>query len=65
MRSLSDWWLAASVARELGVARTTLLSACDRGLVRAEHLGDGTRVVSLSSARAWAEKRENREIAGK
>lgn len=46
--------LIAPVARSLDVNRHTLTSAIKAGHVATEHLGCGTRVVVIESAKAWA-----------
>lgn len=50
---LADFWRAAPLADELGIARTTLLKAMERGDVDVRKLGDGLPVVNYSSAKKW------------
>lgn len=64
---MREWWTVAALARELGVARTTLASAVDAGHVDEASLGCGARVVRRSSAEKWlaSERRPGRKPAAK
>lgn len=65
--SIREWWSVAALARDLGVARTTLASAVDAGHVEEASLGCGTRVVRRESAERWlaSDRRPGRKAAEK
>lgn len=65
--SMREWWAVAALARDLGVARTTLASAVDAGHVEAVILGCGARVVRRESAERWlaSDRRPGRKAAAK
>lgn len=47
----------AGASRVVGVPRSTIRSAIDRGELEVYHLGDGTTVIDLGELRAWNERR--------
>lgn len=64
---MREWWTVAALARDLGVARTTLASAVDAGHVEAVILGCGARVVRRESAERWlaSDRRPGRKATAK
>jgi hypothetical protein len=56
----SGYDLTSVVAEAVGLARTTLQSAIDRGDVQSVSLAGGTPIVSIESARAWSANRPKR-----
>lgn len=47
----------AGAARVVGIPRSTIRSAIDRGELEVYQLGDGTTVIDLGELRAWNERR--------
>lgn len=54
IKKISEVGTKTGVARLLAVPTQTLDSACTAGKIETTQLGDGTSVVSIASARAWA-----------
>jgi len=52
-QNLAEFGSLTGVAGLVGVPKSTLDSAAKAGHVQTGTLGDGTRVVSISSARSW------------
>jgi len=50
----TEYATVTGAARELGLVRTTLLSAIARGEVEPVTLADGMRIVRLDDVNAWA-----------
>lgn len=48
---------AANVARHVNVSRTTLLSACERKLIRTKKLKLGTKLIHIEDAVRFADEK--------
>jgi hypothetical protein len=57
--NLQDWWPISSLAREIGVPRSTLMSACLKNFVKTTRLGDGLIVASKISAEKWDQTKDS------
>jgi predicted site-specific integrase-resolvase len=53
----SEYGPVATVAESLGIARTTLKSAVERGEIESRELSGGSRIVRVKDAQRWAENR--------
>jgi lipid-binding SYLF domain-containing protein len=57
-KNFQEWGVPSSIAKEIGVPTSTLASACKRGFVTTDRLGDGTIVVHRLSAKNWEKSKD-------